>query len=140
MESLVEDRPVHRSFKIDSSMRTFALVCLAGAAGTGLRYLVSTAFAEHVSRSFPFGTLTINIVGSFLMGVLMPLALKRSWPLPVVAMVTTGFLGGFTTYSTFNYDTTVYFSTGHALKALGYIAATVLGGLAAGFLGLLISE
>jgi fluoride exporter len=120
-------------------MRTFLLVCLAGAAGTGLRHLINVAVAES-SRPFPYGTLAINIAGSFLMGLLVPLALKRAWPVPIISMIVTGFLGGFTTYSRFNFDLTVYFAAGQWMKAFAYLALTVLGGLAAGFLGFALAK
>jgi CrcB protein len=107
-------------------MTRFLLICLGGAAGTGARYLTSLWAASAFGPAFPFGTLIVNVAGSFLLGFLMQLAVTS----PVL---TTGVMGGFTTYSTFNYETTSYFRQGAWLMGVTNIAATLglclIGGL-----------
>jgi CrcB protein len=86
-------------------MARFFLICLGGAIGSGARYLFSTAMARAFGN-FPFGTLGVNIIGSFFASVVMVLALEKSAMSPDVRyFIVTGVIGGFTTYSAFNYET-----------------------------------
>jgi CrcB protein len=87
-------------------MVRFVCICLGGAAGTGARFLVSAGLLAWLGPAFPFGTLAVNIGGSFLLGLFAYLG-KNSTVLPptVLLTITTGFMGGFTTYSTFSNDT-----------------------------------
>ena len=121
-------------------MRTLVLISAAGAVGTAARYLLSKTLLQPGSAAFPVATLFVNFVGSFLISFLLPTALKRAWPEPITLALTTGLLGGFTTYSAFNYDLTLYFSEGQWLKGFGYMAATLIGCLIAGFAGLSLSR
>jgi CrcB protein len=120
-------------------MRLFLLVCLGGAVGTGARYLVAIGLPQVAGTSFPYATLSVNVVGSFLLGVLMGLdaqAVSPTWRL----VLSTGVMGGFTTYSTFNHETVAYLKAG-ALGLAGLnVAATLLLCLAAGCLGLLLAR
>lgn len=117
-------------------MKTLVMVALGGALGASGRYAVGIA-AGHLSRgAFPFGTFTVNIVGSFILGVLAGL-MTFSWnPSPEMrAFVVVGVLGGFTTFSAFSLDVVLMIERGRLALAAGYIAATVLlavGGLFAG--------
>ncbi|MEA2605033.1 MAG: fluoride exporter [Acidobacteriota bacterium] len=88
-------------------------ICLAGAVGTATRYFLSSWLARVTGPAFPFGTLTVNVIGSFLLGGIMQIALSvESFPLTLRLALTTGLLGGFTTYSSFNYETLRYFQEG----------------------------
>ena len=118
-------------------MRTFLLVCAGGALGTAARYLVALAIPR---KDFPVAVLLVNLAGSFAVGALMMWFGKRGVPQPIVGMWTTGFLGGFTTYSAFNYDLTAMIADGAFAKAALYAAATVVGCLAAGFAGLMLAR
>lgn len=112
-------------------------ICLGGAAGTGARYLLSGWALAALGASFPWGTLAVNVLGSFLLGLLMQVGLATSLITPTLRLtLATGVMGGFTTYSTFNYETIRYMQEGSWLLALGNVAATVLACLAAGFTGL----
>jgi CrcB protein len=111
----------------------FLLICLGGAIGTGARYLTALWAAAAFGPAFPFGTLIVNVAGSFLLGFLMQLGATS----PVL---TTGVMGGFTTYSTFNYETMDYFRTGAWLMAATNIAATLVGCLAAGLAGVALAR
>jgi len=119
----------------------FLLVCLGGAAGTGARYLVGGWAAELFGPAFPYGTLFINAVGSFLISVVMHLGLAAGALSPELRIVlATGVMGGFTTYSSFNYEMLAYFQRGAALLGLAYLAATAVGCLACGWLGLALAR
>ena len=117
-------------------MNRLAWVCLGSALGGGTRYLVSLAALRLLGPSFPYGTLTVNLLGSYLIGLIMHVSLETS-AIPPIARIflTTGVMGGLTTYSTFNYETLQLASEGDWPLAIGNIAATVLGCLAAGVVG-----
>jgi CrcB protein len=114
----------------------FLLICLGGAAGTGARYLISLWAASAFGTMFPAGTLLVNVIGSFLLGFLMEIVGTTTMLSENARLaLTTGVLGGFTTYSTFNYETTQLFRTGAWTTASMNIIATVVGCLAAGLAG-----
>lgn len=114
----------------------FLLVCLAGAVGTGARYLLGTWAIRAFGPVFPLGTLIINLLGSFLLVVIMGLSLERGFISPDVRVVlTTGVMGGFTTYSSFNYETFRLFQQGSRGLAALYLLSTVVGCLVLGLLG-----
>lgn len=117
-------------------MERFLLICLAGAAGTGARYLVSVWATQRLGATFPYGTFIVNLVGCFVIAAVMRTALALSWSSTLRMTVTVGFLGGFTTYSSFNYETLALIDQrAWGLAGLN-LAATVLGCLLAGVLGL----
>ena len=87
-------------------MDRYVMVLLGGGVGALVRYVLGLAIAERIGGRFPLGTLVINVTGSFLIGVLMTLFTERlqlhpNWRLLLVV----GFLGGYTTFSTFEYET-----------------------------------
>jgi fluoride exporter len=118
-------------------MERFVWICLAGAAGTGARYLIALWAAQRFGGAFPYGTLIVNVVGCFAIAAVVQLAMTLSWPATVRSAVTIGFIGGLTTYSSFNYETSRLFEEGAASPAMLYVAGTLLGGFAAGWLGML---
>jgi CrcB protein len=107
---------------------------LGGALGTIARYHVGLV-AVRRGAQFPWGTLVVNLVGSMLLAALAQLALRGRVDDTVRLALGTGVLGGFTTYSTFNYETFALAQSGHLPRAALYVAATVIGGLAAGAFG-----
>jgi fluoride exporter len=112
-------------------------VCLGSALGGGARYLLSEIAFRLLGTSFPYGTLAVNVLGSFLIGLVMHVGLETSVISPAARLfLTTGVLGGFTTYSTFNYETLRLAADGDWVLASSNVAATVLLCLAAGVLGL----
>ena len=115
-------------------------ICLAGAAGTGTRYLVSVWAAQRFGTAFPVGTLVVNLAGCFLIAVIMHTAFALSWSPLVRSALTVGFLGGLTTYSSFNYETSSLLEAGAAGPALVNAGATIGGGFVAGWLGLIVSR
>ena len=118
-------------------MERFLWICLGGAAGTGARYLVTLGALRVAGPGFPWGTLAVNVVGSFLLGLIMQVALTTGLISPLLRLgLTTGVMGGFTTYSTFNYETLLYLQRNEWLLAFANLAATLLLCLGAGALGL----
>jgi CrcB protein len=116
----------------------FLLVCGAGALGCGARYLVSLWIG---ARAFPFATLAVNLAGSFALALVLELSLRiADFPPNLRLALATGFLGGLTTYSSFNYESTALLQTGQLLRALLYLGATVIGCFAAGLLGLALAR
>jgi len=122
-----------------TAMARFLLICAGGAAGTGARYLLGGWAQRTLGTAFPYGTLIINALGSFLIVIIMHLSIERGVISADLRLVlTTGVMGGFTTYSTFNYETIRLFQDGAlGLGALN-LAATVLVCLLAGGLGVLV--
>ncbi|HEU5077325.1 MAG TPA: fluoride efflux transporter CrcB [Polyangiaceae bacterium] len=116
-------------------------VCLGSGLGGGARYLVSLGITRLLGQSFAYGTLTVNTIGSFLIGVLMYLGVTGTALSPVLRLaLTTGVLGGFTTYSTFSYETFRYLQEGAWWTALVNVMVTLLGCLLATFLGWTLSK
>jgi CrcB protein len=115
----------------------FLWVCLGGAAGSGARYLLAGWISARFPE-FPYGTLAVNLLGSFLLGLLMHVALASAAISPTVRIALgIGVLGGFTTYSTFSYETLVLMREGALLVAGLNVLATLIGCLLACWLGLL---
>lgn len=120
-----------------SAMERLVLVCLGGAVGSGARYLVSGWVMQRLGSGFPWGTLCVNVVGSFLIGAIMRIAGTTTWISPTTQLtLTVGILGGFTTYSSFNYEVVASLEQGAWLVAGANVLGTVVACLAAGFLGL----
>jgi CrcB protein len=119
----------------------FLLICLGGAIGTGARYLTAVWAASAFGTAFPVGTLLVNIAGSFLLAFIAHIGTATELLSPTMRIaLTTGILGGFTTYSTFNYETTAFFRGGAWLYGSLNMIATVFGCLAAGLLGLSLAR
>ncbi len=121
-------------------MRVF-WIGLGGAAGTIARYLLSGFALERFGTAFPFGTLAVNLIGSFLLAALMYLGVEAGM-LPTTARLalTTGVMGGFTTYSTFSYETMRYLQDGAWGLALLNMSITLGGCLAACILGWVVAQ
>ena len=115
-------------------------ICVAGAAGTATRYFLALWTAARFGSAFPFGTLIVNLSGCFLIAAVMHVALTAGWSHTTRAAVTIGFLGGFTTYSSFNYETTRLAEEGAGATAALNVALTVVGCWLAGWLGLTVAR
>ena len=122
-------------------MERLAWVCLGSALGGGARYLVSLGALRLLGAGFPVGTLAVNVLGSFLIGAIMHVGLTTTWISPGMRLfLTTGVMGGFTTYSAFNYETLALATDGEWLFAVANVAATLGGCLVAGLLGLAVAR
>ena len=108
------------------------LVAFAGAAGAVSRYGVGVAVGV---RSFPWATLGINLVGSFLLGVVLVVGAERNWPDTTTIPLAVGFLGAFTTFSTFSYETYTLVRTDRVAVAAVYVVVSVVGGAVAAAAG-----
>jgi CrcB protein len=122
-------------------MFRFLLICLGGAVGTGARYLIAIETPRLLGTSFPYATLIVNVAGSFLLGAVMHVGLTTALMTPTLRLVlATGVMGGFTTYSTFNYETIEYLREGALAMAALNVAATLVLCLVAGALGLTVAR
>ncbi len=121
-------------------MRTALFIGLGSFIGGVLRYLISQAIHNKLNNGFPYGTLTVNIAGCFLIGVLFGLAdrsgLSNEWKL----FLATGVLGGFTTFSAFSYESIAMIRDGQLGSALIYIFCSILIGLLATWGGIALSQ
>lgn len=120
-------------------MSRFLLVCLGGAVGTGARYLLSLWVTRTAGPGFPFGTLIVNVIGSFLLVILMESALSTQTVAADMRLILgTGLLGGFTTYSAFNYETLTLLGDYAWGAAAAYVTATLAGCLLASLLAVVV--
>jgi CrcB protein len=117
-------------------MERFLWVCIGSAVGGGARYVVSGWALKVLGAGFPYGTLAVNVIGSFLLAGLMFAGVEAGALPPTVRLaLTTGVMGGFTTYSTFSYETMKYLQDGAWEIAVANVLVTVVGCLAACLLG-----
>ena len=116
-------------------------VAIGSALGGVSRYLLGGAVQRLLDMSFPVGTLFVNISGSFLLGALLRYALETPGLTPEIrSLLTIGFCGGYTTFSTFSYETVALLKDGEWARAGFYAAASVLLSVAATFVGLAIAR
>ena len=107
--------------------RLVAAVAAGGALGSVARYLLGAVIQDRAATALPLGTLVINVTGSLLLGFLMRLGLDTSAFSPEMRFfLTTGFCGGYTTFSTFSYETVRLLEDGEYGTASVYIASSVL--------------
>ena len=122
-------------------MERLAWVCLGSALGGGARYLISLAALRVLGAGFPYGTLAVNLLGSFLIGLVMHVALATTLISPGMRLfLTTGVMGGLTTYSAFNYETLALGSDGEWLLAATNVLVTLVACIGAGLLGLALGR
>lgn len=113
-------------------------VGVAGAVGSVARYLIDGAVQDRTSGFFPFGTLTVNLAGSFVLGVLAGAALHHADTATAKTIIGTGFCGGLTTWSTASWETIRLVEEGAADTAVRFTITNMAASLAAAGLGLLI--
>jgi CrcB protein len=122
-------------------MSRFLWICLGGAAGTGARYLLSGWLARPAGTGFPWGTLAVNVIGSFLLSLIIQFSLGTGMLNPTARLaLTTGVMGGFTTYSAFNYETLQYLELSEWLPAFAYVGVMLIACLLAGWLGMVLGR
>lgn len=116
-------------------------VLIGGAIGSLVRLLVGAAIQQRAGLAFPLGTFVINVTGSFLLGFIMRFALDTTAVTPVVrALLTTGFCGGYTTFSTFSYETVDLMRQGFYARAGAYVTSSVVLGLGGAFAGFALAH
>ncbi|MDF2712165.1 MAG: camphor resistance protein CrcB [Nonomuraea muscovyensis] len=116
------------------------LVLLGGATGALLRYLTDRAVQARHDTVFPWGTFTVNVVGSLILGALAGAALSGAMGAGVQLLLGTGFCGALTTYSTFSYETLRLAESGAAFLAATNVIASVIAGLGAVFVGITLAQ
>lgn len=114
---------------------------IGGALGTVARYLLTLVIQARAGADFPLATLLINITGSVLLGFLMRYGLEGTTARPEIRLLlTTGFCGGYTTFSTFSYETARLIEDGDWQRGSGYVLASVLVSLAGTFIGFALAR
>ncbi|MBR2171586.1 fluoride efflux transporter CrcB [Sphingopyxis sp.] len=119
-------------------MNSLFPVMIGGAIGAGARHLVGQAVLARFGPAFPWGTLSINIVGSLLMGLLVGWLVRSGGGDTARLFVGVGILGGFTTFSSFSMEYWMLFERGQNAQAAAYVLASVIGAIAACGIGLFI--
>ena len=121
-------------------MQTVLLIALGAALGATARYFLAQWAAAHFGATFPYGTLIINLTGSFFLGFIYTILLRSnpaSAPL-ARAFLGVGLLGGYTTFSSFSYETSQLLLEGNILGALVNPLLSVLGGIVLCILGIVL--
>jgi fluoride exporter len=119
----------------------YLLVAAGGALGSMARYWVGGLGPRLFGEGFPYGTLVVNVVGSFLISVVMGVSLNSTLiPVNERIFLATGVIGGFTTYSAFNYETLLLLQQRLWLTGGLNVAATLLGCLVSGLLGFVLAR
>jgi len=118
------------------------LVVFGGGIGAGLRHLVNFAALRLVGPGFPWGTMAINVSGSFAMGVFIEFLARRFGGASneLRLFVATGILGGFTTFSAFSLDFAVLWERGEVMPAFGYALGSVIASITALFVGMWLAR
>lgn len=117
------------------------MIALGGALGAVSRFLLGNAVSKAVGSALPYGTFVINVIGCFAMGLLMTLIVDREMlPAAWRLFLCVGFLGGFTTFSSFGYEALMLLTEGRLLAVLAYVCGSVALGLVAAGLGVLCAR
>ncbi|MFN4204176.1 MAG: fluoride efflux transporter CrcB [Tabrizicola sp.] len=120
-------------------IQTMLQVALGGAIGASLRYLTNVGAMRWIGPGFPYATVIVNVLGSFLMGILV-VVLARKGGNQYAPLLMTGVLGGFTTFSAFSLDTLTLWERGQHGVAVAYVGLSVLLSLAAIVAGLSVAR
>lgn len=115
---------------------TLILIAIGGAAGSVLRYLIGGAVQHLSPRGFPIGTLSVNILGCLLIGILARLFLNVQTAVSMRALLIVGFCGGFTTFSAFSHETTGLIEGGEYARAAAYVFLSMALCIGATFAGM----
>jgi CrcB protein len=122
-------------------MTRIFLIALAGALGTLSRYFIGMWAGRALGTGFPYGTLIVNVVGCFLIALVAQLALSTTWISPTLRLtLMTGFMGGLTTYSSFNYETTSLLRERAWAAGFANVGVTMVACFVAGVLGLALAR
>jgi CrcB protein len=120
---------------------TYLAISIGAVLGANARYLVGGWVVDRLGAGFPYGTLLINVTGSFLIGVVLVVVTERAlapaWVRPAIAI---GFLGSYTTFSTFSYETLALIEAGSLAAAAANVAASVGGALLGVYLGTVVAR
>jgi CrcB protein len=119
---------------------TLTVVGFGGLLGSVTRYLISLSIQSRIEHGFPFGTFTVNILGCFMIGILIGISISKPVSLPenMKLFLSTGFLGGFTTFSAFSAETLALVDKGDMSIAFLYATLSVFLGLLATWAGIIL--
>lgn len=122
-------------------MKQILFVGIGGAAGSMLRYFVTIITLKYYSASFPVATFIVNVAGCFLAGLIFGLTNQETAGAQnLKLLLVTGFCGGFTTFSAFALENVRLVTSGSTATSMGYIVSSIVAGLFAGWIGLLITR
>ena len=117
-------------------IKSLLIVGIGSFTGGALRYLISTLFKQFCTQGFPWGTLLVNLMGCFIFGAIFALFSKySSTSHPWCLLLTTGLCGGFTTFSTFAYESVQMLQQGNLSGFIGYVATSLIAGISLFALG-----
>lgn len=117
------------------------LIAMGGALGAVSRFLVGNVVSKLTHSSLPWGTFSINILGCLFMGFLMTVIMERELlPAAWRLFLCVGFLGGFTTFSSFGYEALMLLMEGALVQSFAYAAGSVLLGLVAAYIGVVLAR
>ena len=140
MES-VETNPRPKTSWPPEWLISLVVIGCGGFVGANARYAVGLLVASTWGTSFPWGTLLINVSGSFALGLFVTFMMRRLSGAPALrAFVATGFLGAFTTFSTFSYEAVQLLLAGSTLPAVAYVAGSLILGLGAATIGAICAQ
>jgi len=118
-------------------LRMFLIVGLGSFFGGGSRFIMQQFITKFSSSSFPYGTLAVNIIGSFIIGLLFSVSERYDFMTSEVRLLlVTGFCGGFTTFSSFSLENMVMLRDGDFFHVFMYVSLSVIVGLFATYLGI----
>ena len=122
-------------------MLKIMMVAVGGSIGATTRYLVSTWAADKFGTNFPYGTLIVNVVGCFIIGAFMTLATERMIVSPYWRLlITVGFVGGLTTFSSFSYETFKLLQDAEVMMAMSNLLANLILGFFGTWLGISVAR
>ena len=117
-------------------IKSVLIVGIGSFIGGALRYLISTLFKQFCTQGFPWGTLLVNLMGCFIFGIIFALFSKySSTSHPWCLLLTTGLCGGFTTFSTFAYESVLMLQQGNLSGFISYVATSLIMGISLFALG-----
>jgi fluoride exporter len=117
----------------------WVLVAIAGAVGAPARYVVDTLVSSRIPRAFPYGTVTVNVSGSLILGLITGAAMYHGFAPSAKLVLGTGFTGAYTTFSTFSYETLSLFEDGDRRGGLINVAVSLVSGTLAAAAGLALA-
>ena len=117
-------------------IKSVLIVGIGSFIGGALRYLISTLFKQYCTQGFPWGTLLVNLMGCFIFGAIFALFSKySSTSHPWCLLLTTGLCGGFTTFSTFAYESVLMLQQGNLSGFISYVSTSLIAGISLFALG-----
>lgn len=132
---------LNRLRSLQRPLTPYLAISVGGALGANARYLLASWATAQWGTQFPVGTVLINVSGSLLLGVYITLATERFTGFPALRLlVTTGFLGAFTTFSTFSLEAVQLIGSGDAAAGIGYIVANVALSVVAAAIGMIVAH